>query len=276
MNKIIGLMMILVIQSCSQNISDNVMLINQIDSIDNSETIYEVLVDSLGIVKDTLSTQRNKVNKSEAIVFSEKIVQRDKGYLKSTNYYRGENNLFYSKSESSELGLLSTTEFWEKDNEIVKGRYIAFRDKKGRDTIIVDYEHFYNENGFKRKSVLVSRYINEEMIGNWTERLYNDQKELTSEIFMESADTLSVTKYNYSKGLLKKKTIENYKNSFLIIFDYDEKGFVLSKTVFKNQMDSLVKNSETRYSANKKGEIIKSVETQFLLNHKKYTEFKYD
>ena len=117
--------------NCSQVTNkSNQKLINYIDSIKNEKIIYEFQVDSLERIIDTLSIEKNKVDKNNEIVFKETKTLKSNGYLKSINYYRGNNNLFYSKLESSNFGILSTSEFWENDDRIIKGLYLEYRDNK--------------------------------------------------------------------------------------------------------------------------------------------------
>lgn len=277
MNKLIGLVMLMIIiQGCTQNVNDNAKLINQIDSINNYKTIYELQIDSLGAIIDTLSIQKKKENKNGKLVFKENILFRKQGTLSSINYYRDNETLFYSKFESSEYGIMSLFEAWYKNNEIEKALSVEYDDNKAKDTIEISYKHLYHPNKTKNKTIITSKYKDENKIGNITELFYNDAEKLTSEISILYGDTLTVSKYTYSKKLLKKKTIKDYKKGVFVNLDYDEKGYILREEVLVKQTDSLLKISETQFKTNEKGEIISSTETQFPSNNKKYIKFKYN
>ncbi|MDD7887087.1 hypothetical protein [Flavivirga sp. 57AJ16] len=264
----------IMLQGCIEKTKTNLELIKEIDSLKEKRIIYEFQVDSTGALIDTLSIEKSKINKNQVIVFKEKIINKE--HLKSTNYYRDNGDLFYSKNESSELGILSTSEFWKKNNEISKGLYLGYRDNKIKDTININYEYFYNDNGLKKKTIVTSKFKDEDEIGNTTELFYSNGEKLTSEISIEYGDTLKVNKYIYTKNLIKKKTIKDYKNGVFVNLDYNEKGYIISKKVFLQQMDSLLEVSETQFITDEKGQIIKSIQTQLPSNNKIYIEFKYN
>ncbi|MDA9970485.1 hypothetical protein N9E56_01480 [Flavobacteriaceae bacterium] len=272
MKNIISLIILsITILSCSQASKSNLELINYIDLIKNEKTIYEFQVDSLETIIDTLSIEKNKVDKNNVIVFKETKTLRSNGYLKSTNYYRVNNNLFYSKVEISELGILSTSEFWEKENKIIKGLYIEYVDNKVKDTIDIGYKYYYDKNGFKNKTVISSKY--KEEIGNTTELIYNDSGKLIEEIFIQYGDTLRMTRYTYLNDSLRKKIIENYENSTFINFLYDKKENILSMDIFEKK-DSLVRINETKYETNQEGEISRIVQTDYPSKNKKYVLYR--
>ena len=269
MNKFISLVILSIMTSnCSQVTNkSNLELINYIDSIKHEKIIYEFQVDSLERIIDTLSIEKNKVDKNNKIIFKETKTLKSNGYLKSINYYRGNNNLFYSKLESSNFGILSTSEFWENDDRIIKGLYLEYRDNKVKDTIDIHYEYFCNNNGLKNKTIISSKY--KQVIGNTTELYYNDLEQPTDEIFIQYNDTLRVTKYIYSNDSLRKKIIKDYENSKFISFTYDKNENILTMEIFKEK-NSLKKISKTDYKTDNNGDIIKSIKTKFPSNFKKY------
>lgn len=258
---------------CTQNIdNDNSNLINAINSIEDVQTIIEFRVDSLGNFLDTLSIQKNKTNKQGEIVYKENIFHKDVGYLISKNYYRNNGELFYSKLESSEYGIMSTFESWEKNDEIYKAFSVEYNNNK-QDTIYLDYEYFYKPDRKKDRVLVIAKYS--DGFGNKTEQLYNDDGKLKSEILLSGNDTLSITKYDYRRGVNSKRTIINYQDQSTVYITYDLSGFLDQEEVFIKERDSLIKISQTDYETDAAGKITRSVETKYPSNNKRYTVFKY-
>lgn len=274
--KKIFIILILVITACSEDVKTNLELKNHINSITEKTIIYEYEVDSLGKTIDTLSIEKNKKNKNEVIVFSDKLVFTGTGYLQSEKYFRDNENLFYSKSQSSEIGILSTLEFWEKNTEIIKGLNLSYRDGKIKDTMNINYQYLYNDNGLKQKTIITNKYANEDKIGAKTELNYNELGEILSEVSILYKDTLYVSKYFYSEELLKKKTIEDYKKDIIINFHYNEKGYVSKRETYSQQLDTILKISKTKYKTNDKGQLLNSVQTRFPDANKTYLVYKYE
>lgn len=78
----------ILILSCNQKTTlSNQELIKKIDSIKETYIAYEIKVDSTGKSIDTISIEKNKRNDKEDIVYSQKIIPKNKGKITITNYY---------------------------------------------------------------------------------------------------------------------------------------------------------------------------------------------
>jgi YD repeat-containing protein len=272
-NYLYYLILAIVFYSCGDNTKTNLEIRKEIDSLEIENVIYEFEVDSLDRIIDTLSIAKNKINDIGTIVFNEKTTYANHGHLKSINYYRDNENLFYQKYESSELGILSTSEFWEENNVILNGIYLSYENNKINKTITLKYNHHYNDNGKRKKTTITSKHEDQNETGNITERNYDDSDNLISEIIIQNRDTIFEIDYAYSKNILKNKTIIDYNEGTLINFIYDNEGYVQGEEVFKAESDSLLKIKEAHYETNNKGEIIKKIETELPSEEKKYIKF---
>ncbi len=268
---------LIVLIGCSESSKNNSELIKEIDSIKEKTIIYKYEVDSIGRIIDTLSVEKIKKNDNDVIILSDKLIFTDYGYLKIKKYFRDNKNLFYSISESSEIGILSIIEFWDKNEDIIKGISLDFRDNKVKDTIKMTYKYTHDDNGLKTKLIIQNKYSDEDVIASKTEITYNDLEEIVAETTLLYGDTISVSKFSFSRNLLKKKSIKDYKNNVLIRFNYDKKGYVSSRETYISTLsDSLIKISNMRYSVDELGRITDIVETQLSSNKKKYFLYKYD
>jgi hypothetical protein len=273
-NNLYFLILAIIFYSCGDNPKTNLEIRKEIDSLKIESVLYEFEVDSLNRIIDTLSIEKNKINDIGIIVFKEKTTYANHGHLKSINYYRDNENLLYQKYESSDLGILSTSEFWEENNEITNGISNSYENNKINKTIEISYNRLYNDNGKRVKTLITSKYEDQNEVGNITERNYNDSGNLISDIFIQNGDTINEIDYAYSKNVLKNKTILDYKEGTLINFIYDDEGFIKGEEVFKEESDSLLKIKEAHYETNRKGEIIRKVETELPSKEKKYIEYR--
>lgn len=268
------LILVIVSYSCGDNTSTNLEIRKKIDSLEIKNVIYEFEVDSLNRIIDTLSIEKNKINDIGIIVFNEKTTYANHGHLKSINYYRDNENLLYQKYESSDLGILSTSEFWEENDVIINGIYNSYENNKINKTITLNYNHDYNDNGKKLKTTIVSKYEDLNEDGDITVRNYDDSGKLISDVFIINGDTINEIDYSYSKNILKNKTILNHNEGTLINFVYDNDGHVKGEEVFKEESDSIFKIKETQYETNNIGEIIRKVQTELPSKEKKYFEYR--
>jgi len=273
-NNLYFLILAIIFYSCGDNPKTNLEIRKEIDSLKIESVLYEFEVDSLNRIIDTLSIEKNKINDIGIIVFKEKTTYANHGHLKSINYYRDNENLLYQKYESSDLGILSTSEFWEENNEITNGISNSYENNKINKTIEISYNRLYNDNGKRVKTLITSKYEDQNEVGNITERNYNDSGNLISDIFIQNGDTINEIDYAYSKNVLKNKTILDYKEGTLINFIYDDEGFIKGEEVFKEESDSLLKIKEAHFETNRKGEIIRKVETELPSKEKKYIEYR--
>lgn len=269
------LILILLTQSCVKKINDNEKLIYEIDLLNTSKTTYKIEVDSLGVILDTLFIQKKKEDKNKKLVHKETILFRKHDTLTSTSYYRENENLFYSKFESSALGVLSISEFFFKNNEIWKGEYIEYEEGIVRDTISISYEYTFN-NGLKEKTIITSIYKSENEIGNITEIHYNKFGKLSSEISLQFGDTLKVTNYAYIKNVLNKKTTRDYNKNIIVNLDYDKNGYVSYEQIMLKKENSNKMVSKLAFKTNEKGDLISSVKTLLPSNKKIYIIYTYD
>ncbi len=268
---------LIVLIGCSESSKNNSELIKQIDSIKEKTIIYEYEVDSIGRIMDTLSVEKIKKNDNDVVILSDKLIFTDYGYLKIKKYFRDNKNLFYSISESSEIGILSIIEFWDKNEDIIKGISLDFRDNKVKDTIKMTYKYTHDDNGLKTKLIIQNKYSDEDVIASKTEITFNDLEEIVAETTLLYGDTISVSKFSFSRNLLRKKTIKDYKNNVLIRFNYDKKGYVSSRETYNlTSSDSLIKISDVSYTVDELGRIKNRVQTQLPSRIKRYFLYKYD
>lgn len=272
-NYLYFLVVAILFYSC-KNIKTNQEIIQEIDSLDIENIIYEIEVDSSYRILDTLSIEKNKIDDNGIIVFNEKIILSKYGHLKSIRYYKENENLFYQKHESSGLGIISTSEFWEEDNLITNGIYNSYDNNEIDKTIEISYKRLFNVNGKRVKTIINSKYKDQNEVGNFTEINYDNSDNLISEIFIQYGDTIHEIDYAYSKNVLKNKTIIDFKKGTLINFIYDSKGYIKDKEVFKEESDSIIKIEETQYKTNNKGEIIRKIHTELPSKEKKYIQFQ--
>jgi len=267
-------LLFLLIVSC-KNFDDKgkeVSFIDSIDQISGINTIYEFKTDSIGNVLDTLSVEKYKVDKKGKKVFKETKMIRGSGFLKKTEYYK-DDDVFYSKSESSDLGVLSVFEFLNESKQLERAISVEYRDNKPYDTVFMDYKYKYR-NGVLSEMNVSGRLSNDYQ--SKTLITYNKEEEPIEEISILNKDTLSLVKYEYTNHVISKKKINDYKSNAQVIFNYDDKGDVLLQEVFVENNDSLEKVNQIIYEANLKGEILRTVQTQYPSKLKQYTVFNYN
>lgn len=137
----------------------------------------------------------------------------------------------------------------------------------------MDYKYKYR-NGVLSEMNVSGRLSNDYQ--SKTLITYNKEEEPIEEISILNKDTLSLVKYEYTNHVISKKIINDYKSNAQVIFNYDDKGDVLLQEVFVENNDSLEKVNQIIYEANLKGEILRTVQTQYPSKLKQYTVFNYN
>lgn len=189
---------LIMVISCSRNKDcNNLELIDNINSIKKTEIIYEIQTDSIGSFLDTLSVEKIKKNENNITVYREKLFFKNNNGLKQVNYYRDNENLFYSKLISSNDKVLRIFESWDKEGNIENGISVEFEHGKPLDTIFINYKHCFGDNELVNKTTIISKKKND--IGNTTELFYNDENNLIKEILIQNNDTLNLTHIDIKK-----------------------------------------------------------------------------
>ena len=268
--QLFSILFVILIFGCQNEIESNQKLKENIDSLQINRIIYEIEMDTLYRIMDTLSIEKNKIV-DDIMVFQEKTTFTKKGNLISTKYYKSNENLFYNEYKSSVLGIVSISEFYEKDDEIIRGVYTSYKDNAIERVYDMDYTHNYSDDGVKLKTTLKLKYKDE--INNITERFYNN-KNIVSEIFIQQGDTINEIDYSYNENRLSGKTIIDYNKNILVSYSYDSNEMVTLEDVYEFKRDSLIQVKKVDYSTNHNGRIIKKVETDILTNDKRFIEFR--
>lgn len=262
-----------VLYSCQNNNEENKNLKSKIDSIDIHRFIYELEVDSLGKTLDTVSIEKIKRNNKGIVIYKEKKIINNEDYYISTEYFRENKNAFYLEKKSAKLGLLMSSDFFEKNGEIITATFFSYKNNRVDDTIRLNYENFYFKNNVKAKTIIKSADVNEK--NDFTERNYDSYGNLISEFFIKNGDTINETEYSYSGRMLKGKTLINYQEGTLWSYKYNNDGHLQYEETFDIESDSLVKTKEVVYKTDSEGNITHYLTTTLPDNQKKYFILRY-
>lgn len=246
-------------------------LLSEIDKLKVENISYELQTDSLGEILDTISKTIIKKNNDGVKVYEEKKVYKGENFYDIKNYYLKGNNLFYSKTVSSELGIISIFETFLNKDKIVKAFTVNYLDNKILDTIKIDYKYFYKKNFLKKLVVSIEDdTVSKPKITisyNDFEKPYLEINEINDEIELK-------TLYEYNKDILVKKVIKNIKANSINEFFYNKEGFLESEILLVKGVNDFDTIRKVKYLNNKNGEILEKV--IYNVDENKILYFKYD
>lgn len=256
---IVGLFSVLLILSCKINENEETIeaYVKGVDKIKKVEKLYEIELDSLGMIIDTLSLKTNKVNNKGELIFQERKINTNKGVIKRTDYYK-KKELIFSKSESSNLGVLSVFKFINLNDDFRRAISVQYNEGIPKDTILMEYKYSYKEDKLKHLNITANLNKN---FSSKTEIDYIEKDMPVKELSILNGDTISLQKYIYRNRLLKSKSLINYQKGLIFLYKYDDKGCISNEKISSLSDSSIVIN-ETVYTVNDKGDIFKSIKVK--------------
>lgn len=267
MKKVVFVFLVM-FQSCNTNREkSNDELIRNINSINHVDVKYELLVDSLDSIIDTLSKISLKKDEEQNKIFEEKVIFFKNYFLKITDYYSN-GILFFSKKESSVDGLISLYEAQLENKKIKKATTLNYLNGKISDTLNLQYKYFYRDDKTLEK-LLISVDDSKVLIKyNEFEQPYLELKEINNVLFTKTA-------YDYNKSnLLSKKIIKDYEENMFFEFNYDDRGHILSEEVHIKTPDSYEPFQKVTYVTDSEGFVIRKVIHNFSSNKNKFFVYK--
>lgn len=259
---------LIILQSCQSDLLiDNKPIINQIDKLNYSKTIFEVSIDSNKNIIDTLSIEKIKTDKNEKVLYKFKEYSNKYGKTTKQSYFRDNEDLFY---QLTDFGIrdwkLEYETFVNKDNVIYKAQMVNI-EPKSSDTTFMKYSYTYDNEGKKTTLSITS-----DSIGSMSLLKYNDNEKPEFKYIVMENDTLEKSRMKYINGKIKESTHE-YKEPFRIdIYEYNNNQDVKSKKTFKNIKDSLIKSVEYIYKNDSSGNteeiVIIDIENDTIMKRK--------
>lgn len=265
------LIIFLTVSCKNDRLIDSKSLLIDIDNLQINKLKYELQTDSLGNVLDTISKIITKKNEDNEKVYEENIIYKDNGFLNIKSYYKA-GTLVYSKTESSELGIISIFETNLDRNKIINASTISYFDNEVLDTIKMDYDYFYNGNNSLNKLVIS---IQDDTIKktkiiisyNKLEKPYLEIEEINNKVQFK-------TVYEYNKhNIISKKIIKDYNSNSIIEFIYDENGSLLTEEVLVKGINSFETIRKVEYISNE-GEITNKIILNFKTDDKHFYLYK--
>ncbi len=258
--------------SCNTTTEDrpNEKLRTEIDSIKETDTIYQLRTDSIGNIIDTLSVVYQKRNQENIKMYHKNIGADGYANVTKEDYFWPDGELFFSKVTTSE-GLFTTFECWKEDSLIDRCVSISYENNEILDSINLDYKHSFTD-GELTQTTITNKQNGESMF--FTHLIYDNSGNLKTEIELEKTDTLRITDYAYLNSLISKKKEKNLRDLKVVETNYNAKGFLLFEEVYRIENDSLFKIFQTDYRTDSQGNIIQAVETDLIAGEKTYILIK--
>jgi len=269
------LFFLIILQSCQSGLLiDNQPIIDKIDNLNFSKTIFEVSIDDNENIIDTLSIEKIKTDENGNVLFEFKEFWNEYGKTIKQTYYRDNKDLFYQKTDYKTKNIEFGSEyetFINKKYIIDKAQMITFEPNEV-DTIFMKYNYSYDSKG-KKETLSITSASDSINSVNFTK--YNDNEKSEFRYQIIDNDTLEKSRMKYLKGNIIESTHE-YKEPFRIdIYDYDNNKNVKSRKTFKKVNDSLKKSMEYNYDNYNSGIpeeiIIKDFENDTIMKRKLIT-----
>lgn len=269
------LVFLIILQSCQSDLlTDNKPIIEKIDKLNFSKTIYEVSIGINEKVIDTLSIEKIKTDANGNVRYELKESLNVNGKTIKQSYYRNNEDLFYEITDFERKNFEFRTQYetFVNNKDIIEKAQMINFDSNESDTIFMKYNYSYDKKG--KKETLSITYPTDSTNSKYFMK-YNDNEksELTYQII--DNDTIEKSSMKYLNGNISESTHE-YKEPFRIdIFSYDDNKSVKSRKVFKRVNDSLKMSMEYIYENNDLGNpekiTIKDFENDTIIKRKLIT-----
>ena len=139
-------------QSCQSDVLiDNKAIIERIDKLNFSKTIFEVSIDDNEKIIDTLSIEKIKNDKNGNVRYDFKEFLNINGKTIKQTYYRSNEDLFYQLTDYKRKDFEFSTEYetFVNNKDIIdKAQMINF-DSNEVDTVFMKYNYSYDSKGKK-------------------------------------------------------------------------------------------------------------------------------
>lgn len=257
------LIFLTVIFSCkSDTITDNSSIINEINKLPYSKTVFEVSVDSNENIIDTLSIEMEKINELGKVVFKSIEYPKEFGSALKKSYYRDDENLFFQEFIFNNGEYKTIYETFVNSDTIIDRAQMVSIESTHSDTIFMKYNYTYDKNGNK-ESLVVNSIM--DSINSFHYTKYNDNEKPEIEYQIINNDTINKTRYQYSNGKLNKQIQETMFPITIELYSYNKNEKLISKKLFVEKNDDIIQSTESTYQYSENNEL-ESVTTRNLLN----------
>ncbi len=265
-------LLLIIIQSCqSEFLRDNKNIIEKIDKLNFSKTIFEVSIDKNENIIDTLSIVKIKTNKNGKIVYKVKEYSpKADGNIIQQSYFRNNNDLFYQETSASKEFKSIFETFVNKNNVIYKARTISFESENPNDTILMKFDYKYDIRGKKETLFIKSEF---DSISSLDFTKYNENEKPEFGYLITENDTVQKRKMNYLNGKMNESTYK-FKEPFRTrITTYNKNEKTQSEILFIKINDTIKKVSESIFEYNENSELIitKDILNDTITKRKKIT-----
>lgn len=239
-----------------QNNSD---LISSINEFKFTESVFEVVVDSLGNISDTLTVKKIKKNRKGQILYYEKNRNRTHDSSTLRNYYRENEDLFYQEYESNnDLKTIYETTI-NSNGDITNATMISTEDGdiSLNDTLNMSFEYHLDSVEIKTKLLILAEF---DSTNSRRSINYNSLEQKIDELQTVNDDTTEIIKYEYLKDKLHKKTHRNFHLRTFEITYFDLNEEISKIEEFYANMENLEKLKETLLAHDNVGNVIGYIE----------------
>ncbi|MCL7755131.1 hypothetical protein [Polaribacter sp. Z022] len=265
-------LLFIIIQSCqSEFLMDNKNIIEKIDKLDFSKTIFEVSIDKNENIIDTLSVVKIKTNKNGKIVYKQKeYLPKASGNIIQQSYFRNNKDLFYQETSANKEFKSIFETFVNKENVIYKARTISYETENQNDTILMTFEYKYDIGG-KKETLFIKPELDSISSLDFTKYNKNEKPEF-GYLIIEN-DTVQKRKINYLNGKMIESTYEFKKPFRTIISTFNNNEKTLTEILFIKINDTIKKASESIFEYNENSELIitKDILNDTITKRKKIT-----
>lgn len=269
------LLFLIILQSCQSDLlTDNKTIIEKIDKLNFSKTIYEVSIDNNEKVIDTLSIEKEKTDANGNVRYEIKEFLSENEKTIKQSYYRSNEDLFFELTdyERKDFEFYTQYETFVNNKDIIEKAQMINFDSNERDTVFMKYNYSYNSKG-KRETLSIT-YPSDSTNSIYFMK-YNDNEKSDFTYLIINNDTIEKSSMKYQNGNISESTHE-FKEPFRIdIYSYDDNKNVKSRKVFKRVNDSLKMSMEYIYENNDLGNpekiIIKDLENDTIMKRRLIT-----
>ena len=269
------LLFLIILQSCQSDLlTDNKTIIEKIDKLNFSKTIYEVSIDNNEKVIDTLSIEKVKTDANGNVRYEIKEFLSENEKTIKQSYYRSNEDLFFELTdyERKDFEFYTQYETFVNNKDIIEKAQMINFDSNERDTVFMKYNYSYNSKG-KRETLSIT-YPSDSTNSIYFMK-YNDNEKSDFTYLIINNDTIEKSSMKYQNGNISESTHE-FKEPFRIdIYSYDDNKNVKSRKVFKRVNDSLKMSMEYIYENNDLGNpekiIIKDLENDTIMKRRLIT-----
>lgn len=266
---------LIIVQSCQSDLLvDNKPIIEKIDKLNFSRTIYEVSINNNKEIIDTLSIKKIKTDANGKVRFEIKEFLNGNERTIQQSYYRKNEELFYELTnyERQDSKFSTHYETFVNKNNIIEKAYMIDLDSDKIDTIFMKYNYLYDKSG---KKETLSITFPSDTVNSMHFIKYNDNEKSESTYQIINNDTIAKSSMKYLNGNISESTYENKEPFRIDVYSYDENENVKSRKVFKRINDSLKMSMEYVYENNDLGTpekiIIKDFENDTIMKRKLIT-----